>query len=102
MMTGIGTPKSQSKIPRPIFCLHEFLSEFKNAKDDAMFPLPSRNLYQCPVFGIDFQGSAAGLASLFCNISIECRSGERTNAISAFSGGNVVVVPTFMNLSLVG
>src|SRR2546423_1310427 len=25
MMTGIGTPKSQSKIPRPILCLHEFL-----------------------------------------------------------------------------
>jgi len=37
--------------------------------------------YQCPVFGMDAQGSVGASASPFCSSSIEILSGERTNAM---------------------
>src|SRR5690242_21816681 len=38
-------------------------------------------LYQLPVLGIDFHGSAGARRSPFCSSSIEMLSGERTNAM---------------------
>lgn len=38
-------------------------------------------LYQVPVFAIEAQGSAAGLASPFCSSSIEMPSGDLMNAM---------------------
>jgi hypothetical protein len=57
--------------------------------------------YQCPVFGIEAQGSAGGFASPFCKISIECRSGERTKAIWPSRGGRLMVMPIFFSRSQV-
>jgi hypothetical protein len=37
MMTGIGTPKSQSRIPRPIRTSFKFLEGFNNAEQAAGF-----------------------------------------------------------------
>jgi hypothetical protein len=37
MITGIGTPKSQSKIPRPMFASFEFLNRKENARADVVF-----------------------------------------------------------------
>ena len=37
--------------------------------------------YQFPVLGIDAHGSFGGRAAPFCSSSIECWSGERTNAM---------------------
>jgi hypothetical protein len=34
MITGIGTPNSQSRIPRPMFASFEFLNRRENAKRD--------------------------------------------------------------------
>src|ERR1700710_103380 len=58
-------------------------------------------LYQCPVFGIEAHGSAGGFASPFCSSSIECRSGERTNAIWPSRGGRLMVMPRFISRSQV-
>jgi hypothetical protein len=57
--------------------------------------------YQWPVLGIEVQGSAGGLASPFCNSSIECRSGERTKAIWPSRGGRLMVMPIFISRSQV-
>jgi hypothetical protein len=37
MITGIGTPNSQSRIPRPMFASFEFLNRRENAKRDVRF-----------------------------------------------------------------
>jgi hypothetical protein len=57
--------------------------------------------YQCPVLGIEAHGSAGGFASPFCKSSIECRSGERTNAIWPSRGGRLMVMPIFISRSQV-
>ena len=59
----------------------------------------ARRRYQCPVFGIDFQGSLGGSAAPFCNSSIECLSGERTNAMVPSRGGRLMVTPAFISRS---
>src|SRR4029079_15149329 len=46
-----------------------------------------RGVYHLPVFGIDFHGSCGGRAEPFCKSSIECLSGERTNAMLPSRGG---------------
>jgi hypothetical protein len=54
----------------------------ENAKGNDWFQYAeSKTSHQCPVLGIDVHGSAGGFGWPFCNSSIECRSGERTNAI---------------------
>lgn len=58
-------------------------------------------VYQWPVFGIDVHGSAGGFGSPFCNSSIECRSGERTNAMLPSRGGRLMVMPAFISRSQV-
>jgi hypothetical protein len=60
-----------------------------------------RKAYQWPVFGIEDHGSAGGFGSPFCNSSIECRSGERTNAMLPSRGGRLMVTPIFISLSQV-
>ena len=57
--------------------------------------------YQWPVFGIEVHGSAGGFGSPFCNSSIECRSGERTNAMLPSRGGRLMVMPIFIRRSQV-
>ena len=52
-----------------------------------------------PVLGIDFHGSLGGSASPFCRSSMDCLSGERTNAIMPSRGGRLMVTPAFMSLS---
>jgi hypothetical protein len=62
------------------------------------WPHPPRRAgcaYHLPVFGIDFQGSAGGSASPFCSSSMDCLSGERTNAIMPSRGGRLMVTPAF-------
>jgi hypothetical protein len=105
MITGIGTPNSQSRIPLPIST--SMNSSWRgNARRNPMFLLKEQeikilraeqNAYQCPVFGIELQGSAGGLASPFCNSSMECRSGERTKAIMPSRGGRLMVMPIFIS-----
>ena len=58
-------------------------------------------VYQWPVLGIDDQGSAGGFGSPFCSSSIECRSGERTNAMLPSRGGRLMVMPAFIRRSQV-
>jgi len=60
-----------------------------------------RVFYQWPVFGIEVQGSAGGFGSPFCSSSIECRSGERTNAMLPSRGGRLMVMPSFIRRSQV-
>ena len=95
MITGIGTPSNHNRIPRPIVFSSMYRKE--NVRAGRLFLWSSgrsgvewregyargivRVRYQWPVFGIDAHGSAGGLGSPFCSNSIECRSGERTNAI---------------------
>jgi hypothetical protein len=55
--------------------------------------------YHFPVLGIDFHGSAGGSASPFCSNSIDCLSGERTNAIMPSRGGRLMVTPAFFRRS---
>src|SRR5882672_3020287 len=57
--------------------------------------------YQWPVFGIEVHGSAGGFGWPFCNSSIECRSGERTNAMLPSRGGRLMVMPAFIRRSQV-
>src|SRR5262249_46342032 len=57
---------------------------------------PSHHL---PVFGIDVHGSFGGSGAPFCRSSIECLSGERTNAIVPSRGGRLMVTPAFISLS---
>ena len=57
--------------------------------------------HQCPVLGMDFQGSLGGNAAPFCNSSIDWLSGERTNAIMPSRGGRLIVTPDCMSFSQV-
>src|SRR5262245_14143472 len=57
--------------------------------------------HQCPVFGIEAQGSFGASAWPFCNSSIECLSGERTNAMLPSRGGRLMVTPPAINFSQV-
>ena len=50
-------------------------------------------------FGIELHGSAGGFGSPFCKSSIECRSGERTNAMLPSRGGRLMVTPAFIRRS---
>ena len=104
MITGIGTPNSQSRIPRSMFASINSSTVKENARANVRFrqanekPLTD---YQCPVFDIESHGSAGGFASPFCNSSIECRSGERMNAIMPSRGGRLMVMPAFISFSQV-
>jgi hypothetical protein len=51
------------------------------------------------VFAIEAHGSFGGSGPFFCNSSIECMSGERTNAIMPSRGGRFTVTPAFIILS---
>ena len=70
-------------------------------------PLPhrrgrgDRRLYQCPVFFIEAHGSCGASGSPYCRISIECLSGQRTNAILPSRGGRLIVTPAFISRSQV-
>jgi len=57
--------------------------------------------HQCPVFGIDAQGSFGGSGLPFCRISIDCLSGERTKAMLPSRGGRLMVTPPFISFSQV-
>jgi hypothetical protein len=57
--------------------------------------------HQRPVFFIEIQGSCGGLAAPFCRSSIECMSGERTNAMVPSRGGRLMVTPAFIRRSQV-
>ncbi len=50
-------------------------------------------LYQLPVLGIDFHGSAGASAAPFCSSSMEMLSGERTKAMWPSRGGRRMVTP---------
>ena len=58
-------------------------------------PLP----HHFPVFGIEAHGSFGGNGAPFCKSSIECLSGERTNAITPSRGGRLMVTPAFIRRS---
>jgi len=55
--------------------------------------------YHFPTLGIDVHGSFGGSGEPFCNSSIECLSGERTNAMVPSRGGRLMVTPAFINRS---
>lgn len=90
-MIGIGTPTNQSKSPRPMLASmtlsiklttsYEPSCSNINAGLDVVRGVTRTTRYQCPVFGIDAQGSFDASASPFCSNSMECKSGERMNAI---------------------
>ena len=99
-ITGIGTPSSQSKSPRPMFASMNSSVELNNEMGTVMFRQTSQKAaHQCPVFGIEVHGSAGGFASPFCSNSMECRSGERTKAIWPSRGGRLMVTPSFIKRS---
>jgi hypothetical protein len=58
MITGIGTPSSHNKIPRPIASSSNHIVERKRA-GYGLVP------YQWPVLGIDAHGSCGGFGSPF-------------------------------------
>jgi hypothetical protein len=57
--------------------------------------------HQWPVLGIEVHGSLGGSGAPFCNNSMDCLSGERTNAITPSRGGRLMVTPAFINCSQV-
>src|SRR5262249_45962122 len=57
--------------------------------------------HQCPVLGIEVHGSFGGSGAPFCSNSIDCLSGERTNAITPSRGGRLIVTPAFISFSQV-
>ncbi|SRR6266540_1725319 len=59
----------------------------------------ARRPHHLPVFGIDAHGSFGGSGAPFCKSSIECLSGERTNAITPSRGGRLMVTPAFISFS---
>lgn len=99
MITGIGTPSSHNKIPRPIASSSNRIVERKNAGGEGLFL--RRRPYQWPVFGIETHGSAGAFGSPFWSSSIECRSGERTKAMLPSRGGRLMVTPAFISFSQV-
>src|ERR1700733_3168838 len=52
-----------------------------------------------PILAMEVQGSFGGSGSPFCNSSIECLSGERTNAMEPSRGGRLMMTPAFISLS---
>src|ERR1051325_431210 len=58
-----------------------------------------RPRHHLPVFFIEDHGSFGGRAAPFCNSSIECLSGERTNAMVPSRGGRLMVTPAFCSRS---
>ena len=60
-----------------------------------------RARYHVPVLGMEAHGSATGLASPFCRISVEMPSGDLTKAMRPSRGGRLMVTPAFVNLSQV-
>ena len=101
IITGIGTPTSQSRIPRPMSASMNCPCMENAEGNDGFRQAKQKTSHQCPVFGIDDHGSAGGLASPFCNSSIECRSGERMKAIMPSRGGRLMVMPIFINFAQV-
>src|SRR6202035_5175618 len=101
IITGIGTPSSQSKSPRPIFASLESAVDSTTKREDYVPSNGQNAAHPCPVFGIEVHGSAGGFASPFCKSSIECRSGERTKAIWPSRGGRLMVMPSFIKRSQV-
>src|ERR1700724_2824451 len=63
MITGIGTPSSQSRIPRPTFASLNSSIEERTRKRRLGSAASGRAPYQCPVFGIEVHGSAGVFAS---------------------------------------
>ena len=57
--------------------------------------------HQCPALGMEVHGSLGGSAAPFCKSSIDCLSGERTNAIMPSRGGRLMVTPAFISISQV-
>src|SRR5215472_8814889 len=57
------------------------------------------NDHHLPLLGIETHGSFGGRGLPFCKSSIECLSGERTNAILPSRGGRLIVTPPFINRS---
>jgi hypothetical protein len=55
--------------------------------------------YQFPVLGIEAHGSFDGNGLPFCRSSMECLSGERTNAMTPSRGGRLMVTPAFSRRS---
>src|SRR5690554_5110436 len=55
-------------------------------------PLP-RRYYQLPVFSMEAQGSALGLAGPFWSNSMEMPSGDLTKAMLPSRGGRLIVTP---------
>ena len=51
--------------------------------------------HQRPVLGIEAHGSLGGSGLPFCRSSMECLSGERTNAMLPSRGGRLMVTPPF-------
>ena len=101
MITGIGTPNNQSKIPRPIIFSCSCAAPTTRQEIDSFLIGISDSFYQWPVFGIEDHGSAGGFGSPFCNSSIECRSGDRTKAMLPSRGGRLMVTPIFISRSQV-
>jgi len=64
-------------------------------------PLTKSNAHDVKAMAAAAQGSAGGFASPFCKSSMECRSGERTNAIWPSRGGRLMVMPSFISRSQV-
>jgi hypothetical protein len=62
---------------------------------------PRAPAHQCPVLGIEVHGSLGGSAAPFCSSSMDCLSGERTNAIMPSRGGRLIVTPAFISFSQV-
>jgi hypothetical protein len=71
---------------------------FREGLNPSYDPRPG---HQRPVFGIDTHGSRGGCAPPFCNSSIECRSGDRTKAMTPSRGGRLMVTPACMSRSQV-
>jgi hypothetical protein len=101
MITGIGTPNSQSSIPLPIVSSSNLPKRKRENAKYVPAQLRLRLAYQWPVFCIELHGSAGGFGSPFCNSSIECRSGERIKAMEPSRGGRLMVTPIFISRSQV-
>lgn len=98
MITGIGTPSIQSNIP---LAIASSSSGFVEGERGGRGLVPRARAYQWPVFGIEAHGSCGGFGSPFCSSSMECRSGERTNAMLPSRGGRLMVTPAFISFSQV-
>lgn len=98
MITGIGTPSNHSNSPLAIASSSNRITGGKTSVASAC---SCAQTYQWPMLGIDAQGSCGAFGSPFCKSSIECRSGERTNAMLPSRGGRLMVTPAFCSFSQV-